>query len=77
MNTFSRRLTLTAPCVISQATPLKMEVEKRVDSILGKMTLEEKIEIIGGINDFFTDHPPARNARSEDVHKLLERRMLY
>ncbi len=60
MNTFSRRLTLTvvlltlAPCVISQATPLKIEVEKRVDSILGKMTLEEKIEIIGGINDFFT-----------------------
>jgi len=60
VNTFSRRLTLTvvvltlAPCVISQATPLKMEVEKRVDSILGKMTLEEKIDIIGGINDFFT-----------------------
>ncbi|MGA7925267.1 MAG: glycoside hydrolase family 3 C-terminal domain-containing protein [Candidatus Sulfotelmatobacter sp.] len=29
-------------------------MEKRVDSILSKMTLEEKIEIIGGINDFFT-----------------------
>ena len=60
MNTFSRRLTLTVgrralvPCVISQATPLKIDVEKRVDSILGKVTLEEKIQIIGGINDFFT-----------------------
>ena len=60
MNTFSRRLTLSVvlltlvPCAISQTTPLKIEVEKRVDSILGKMALEEKIQIIGGINDFFT-----------------------
>jgi beta-glucosidase len=38
----------------AQATPPKMDVEQRVDSILGKMTLDEKIEIIGGINDFFT-----------------------
>lgn len=30
------------------------DVEKRVDSILSKMTLEEKVEIIGGVNDFFT-----------------------
>jgi beta-glucosidase len=35
-------------------TPSKADVEKRVDSLLGKMTLEEKIEIIGGINDFYT-----------------------
>ncbi|HKV78119.1 MAG TPA: glycoside hydrolase family 3 C-terminal domain-containing protein [Candidatus Sulfotelmatobacter sp.] len=41
-------------CVRAQATPPMMNVEKRVDSILGKMTLEEKIEIIGGTNDFFT-----------------------
>ena len=46
-------------CVIAQAPPSTIEVEKRVDSILGKMTLEEKIEIIGGINDFFT-RPNAR-----------------
>jgi beta-glucosidase len=31
-----------------------VDVEKRVDSILSKMTLAEKIEIIGGINDFYT-----------------------
>ncbi len=30
------------------------DVEKRIDSLLSKMTLEEKIEIIGGINDFYT-----------------------
>lgn len=41
-----------AQCASAQATP--PNVEKRVDSILGKMTLEEKIEIIGGTNDFFT-----------------------
>jgi len=64
VNTFSRRLTLTVvflalvPCSISQATPLKIEVEKRVDSTLGKMTLEEKIQTIGGINDFFTRPSP-------------------
>src|SRR6266852_5275997 len=43
-----------AQAVIAQATPSKMDVEKRVDSILSKMTLAEKIEIIGGINDFYT-----------------------
>jgi beta-glucosidase len=36
------------------ALPSKADVEKRVDVILGKMTEEEKIEIIGGINDFYT-----------------------
>jgi beta-glucosidase len=61
MITHSRRLAVAlvvfslAQCVIAQTTtPPKIEVEKRVDSILGKMTLEEKITIIGGINDFFT-----------------------
>src|SRR3984885_3711598 len=39
---------------LAQALPSKADVEKRVDSILSQMTLEEKIEIIGGIDDFFT-----------------------
>ena len=30
------------------------EVEKRVEALLSKMTLEEKITLIGGINDFYT-----------------------
>lgn len=29
------------------------EVEKRVEALLGKMTVEEKITLIGGINDFY------------------------
>src|SRR6202162_751418 len=39
---------------IAQAPPSKADVEKRVDSILSEMTLEEKITIIGGIHDFYT-----------------------
>ena len=50
---FSLSLSVTAQ------SPSKMEVKKRVDSILGQMTLNEKIEIIGGIKDFFT-RPNAR-----------------
>ena len=44
---------------IAQAPLPKADVEKRVDSILSQMTLEEKIEIIGGTNDFYT-RPIAR-----------------
>src|ERR1700720_512843 len=44
---------------IAQTPPSKADVEKRVDSILSQMTLEEKIEMIGGVNDLFT-RPIAR-----------------
>jgi hypothetical protein len=37
----------------------KADVEKRVDSLLSKMTPEEKIQMIGGINTFYTQ-PIAR-----------------
>jgi beta-glucosidase len=47
-------LLLVAPFGTAQAIPSTTDVEKRVDSILGKMTLEEKLEIIGGINDLDT-----------------------
>jgi beta-glucosidase len=40
--------------VSAQSTPSKAEVEQRVNSILNKMTLAEKVEIIGGTNDFYT-----------------------
>ncbi len=36
----------------AQASPA--DIEKRTDSILSQMTLEEKITIIGGIDDFYT-----------------------
>src|ERR1700693_2050855 len=39
---------------IAQAPPSKADVEKRVDPILSEMTLEEKITLIGGVDDFYT-----------------------
>jgi beta-glucosidase len=43
----------------AQVAAPKPDVEARVEAILGKMTVDEKIELIGGINDFFT-RPNAR-----------------
>src|ERR1700740_1456740 len=40
--------------VKAQPKPSSAEIEKRVEALLGKMTLEEKITLIGGINDFYT-----------------------
>lgn len=45
---------LLAQLTQAQTAPSTTDVERRVDSILGKMTVDEKIEIIGGINDFYT-----------------------
>jgi hypothetical protein len=42
------------PLKVAQTVrPSRVEVEKRVDSILSKMTQEEKIETVAGINDFY------------------------
>jgi beta-glucosidase len=42
----------------SGAEPLRPEVEPRVESILGQMTLEEKIDYIGGVDGFFVRGMP-------------------
>ena len=39
--------------VIAQSRPSGADIDKRVDSLLSQMTLEEKIDYIGGINDFY------------------------
>jgi beta-glucosidase len=39
--------------LIAQNNPGSAEVEKRVDAILGKMALEEKIDYIGGFDSFY------------------------
>src|SRR6202140_3956043 len=39
---------------MAQSPPAQGDVEQRAHLILDKMTLAEKIEIIGGINDFYT-----------------------
>src|SRR6267143_4023894 len=38
-----------------------MEVEQRVESILSQMTLEEKIDLLGGVDDFFIRDIPRLN----------------
>jgi len=47
-------LLFVAQFCLAQATLSKTDVEKRVESILSQMTQEEKITLIGGINDFYT-----------------------
>jgi beta-glucosidase len=47
-------LLLVAPLGLTQSAPSKADIEKRVDSLLSQMTLDEKIEMLGGINDFYT-----------------------
>ncbi len=45
-----------APWAFAQRTTQDQssaQVEKRVDALLGKMTLEEKITLLGGMNDFY------------------------
>lgn len=60
MSSYRRKLTFVflvfslCDVATAQTRVSANDVEKQVDSILDKMTMEEKIEIIGGINDFFT-----------------------
>jgi beta-glucosidase len=47
---------LTAVPVFAQtaaADAAARDIERRVESLLGRMTLEEKIDLIGGVDDFF------------------------
>ncbi len=46
---------------IAQTKPTPAEVEKRVDAILSKMTLEEKIDYIGGVRGFYVREMPNLN----------------
>ena len=34
------------------------DIERRVDSILGQMTLEEKVDLIGGVDGFYIRDVP-------------------
>jgi beta-glucosidase len=47
-------LLLLVQCCLAQSAPQKSDVESHVNSILEKMTVEEKIEMLGGVNDFYT-----------------------
>ena len=45
---------LIAQLGLAQSTRSEPDVEKRVDALLGQMTIDEKIAMIGGVNDFYT-----------------------
>jgi beta-glucosidase len=46
--------TISTLCVFAQgAQPSRADIERRAESILGKMTLEEKIDMLGGENAFY------------------------
>jgi beta-glucosidase len=56
----NRRLAIASVLIVSAvlagaqtAPPSAADVEERVDSILSQMTLEEKIDYLGGINDYY------------------------
>jgi len=41
-------------CSFSQSDPPSSQIEHRIDSILSQMTIEEKIDLLGGVDDFYT-----------------------
>lgn len=51
-------LGVVSPAIAQQRNSSPAEIEKRVDALLGKMTLEEKISLLGGVNDFYTKAIP-------------------
>ena len=51
---FLLSLFASAPRAAAQTSSSPADVETRVDSLLDKMTLEEKVDMIGGMNTFYT-----------------------
>jgi beta-glucosidase len=51
----------TAFSVSTQSSRPPAEVERRVDSILAQMTLEEKLDLLGGVDGFFIRDIPRLN----------------
>ena len=53
-------------------TPQDLEIERRVESILGQTTLEEKIDLLGGVNLFDVRGVP-RPPPIGSLHSSLQR----
>ncbi|HEY6190542.1 MAG TPA: hypothetical protein VIW80_23020 [Pyrinomonadaceae bacterium] len=54
--------------VLSQSSgqPPSSEMERRVDALLSQMTLDEKIDLLGGVDDFFIRDATGRDEESLD-----------
>ena len=58
---------LFAVCGFAQtASTLPDQTERRIDSILNQMTIEEKIDLLGGVDGFYLRCPQARRAPLQD-----------
>jgi beta-glucosidase len=55
---------LSPCCAFSAQSPSPAEIDTRVNSLLSQMTLEEKIDYIGGMDDFYTRPIPRLNIPS-------------
>src|SRR5258705_311124 len=55
---FMAAMLLQGPGTAQNAQLTQAELDKRVETLLGKLTVEEKIALLGGINDFFTQPIP-------------------
>ncbi len=55
---FMAAMLLQAVGTAQNAQSTKINIDKRVETLIGKLTLEEKIALLGGINDFFTQPIP-------------------
>jgi beta-glucosidase len=55
---FMAAMLLQAAGTAQNARPTLTEIDQRVEILIGKLTLEEKILLLGGINDFFTQPIP-------------------
>src|SRR5215813_6617678 len=51
-------ITLFCLCGFSQSPSSSPQIEQRIDSILSQMTIEEKIDLLGGVDDFYVRGVP-------------------
>src|SRR5215813_5718105 len=51
-------MTLFCLCGFSQSPSSSPQIEQRIDSILSQMTIEEKIDLLGGVDDFYVRGVP-------------------
>src|ERR1700746_1490859 len=58
---FSFLLAVAPIAAQTSATQSTAQVEQRVDSILSRMTLQQKIDMLGGVDDFYVRDFPDLN----------------
>src|SRR4030095_10906209 len=57
----SNNLTAFVQSSTASALPSKAEIERRVNSILSQMTIQEKVDLLAGVDGFFVRDVPRLN----------------